>query len=67
MAVNGGNFSTSNSSQNYGTVSDFIIGGSISNTFNFDGNLQELIVYDTDKPSNRNNIEKNINDHYSIF
>ena len=32
-----------------------------------DGNLQELIIYPSDKSSNRTNIEDNINDFYSIY
>jgi len=33
----------------------------------FKGKLQEVIIYNSDKSSNRNKIETNINNHYSIF
>ena len=47
--------------------SDFAIGASTSNNNNFIGNIQELVVYETDQSSNRTGIETNINDFYSIY
>jgi hypothetical protein len=39
----------------------------LSGQGNIDGNLQELIIYNSDQSSNRSGIETNINDFYSIF
>ena len=44
-----------------------VIWGYYSNTNAYDGNLQELIFYNSDQSSNRSGIETNINDFYSIY
>jgi len=41
--------------------------GYYSSAFIYDGNLQEIIFYNSDQSSNRTGIETNINDHYSIY
>ena len=33
----------------------------------FNGNLQEIVLYNSDKSSNRNVVENNINHYYSIY
>lgn len=35
--------------------------------FTYSGTLQEWVIYDTDKSGNREAIEANINDHYTIY
>ena len=39
----------------------------LKNSFYSNGNLQEVIVYDSDQSANRTGIETNINDFYSIY
>jgi len=51
---------------NFGTTVDKIILGANRNG-NFAGKLNEAVLYYSDKLSERNNIETNINNHYSIF
>ena len=41
--------------------------GYYSSAFIYDGNIQEIIFYNSDQSSNRTGIETNINDHYSIY
>jgi hypothetical protein len=41
--------------------------GSISNSYNWDGEMREIIIYDSDQSANRVGIETNINDHYNIY
>jgi len=41
--------------------------GSRSGANEFNGNMQELIFFDSDQSSNRTTIETNINDHYNIY
>jgi hypothetical protein len=38
-----------------------------SNTFYFNGNFQEIIIYNSDQSSNRTGIQTNINTYYSIY
>jgi len=38
-----------------------------SSTFNFEGLMQETIIYTGDQLSTRTGIEKNMNDHYGMF
>ena len=46
---------------------DFRIGGwGVSPGF-LDGNLQELILYDSDQSASRTGVEANVNDFYSIY
>lgn len=41
--------------------------GYYSSSFIYDGNVQEIIFYNSDQSSNRTGIETNINDYYSIY
>ena len=43
-----------------------IFGGYASN-YDLDGEIQEIILYNSDQTSNRTGIEANINDYYSIY
>jgi hypothetical protein len=43
------------------------IGGIYAGEGDFIGNIQELIIYNTNQSSNRTGIETNINDFYSIY
>jgi hypothetical protein len=38
-----------------------------TNTFYFNGNFQEIIIYNSDQSSNRSGIETNINSYYGIY
>ena len=44
-----------------------VIWGYYSSTNIYNGNLQEIIFYNSDQSTNRSGIETNINDHYSIY
>ena len=44
-----------------------VIWGYYSGTNIYDGNVQEIIFYNSDQSSNRSGIETNINDFYSIY
>lgn len=44
-----------------------VIWGYYSSANVYDGNVQEIIFYNTDQSTNRTGIETNINDHYSIY
>jgi len=50
---------------NLGGTTDIFIGGTSS--ANFDGIVQEVIIYDSDQSANRTGIEGNINDYYNIY
>lgn len=80
LYLNGTTFGDFNLSVNSGTAYEFtgtatlntqdgLLIGARSTTDNaeFDGTLQELIVYDSTQVSNKSGIETNINDHYSIY
>jgi hypothetical protein len=41
--------------------------GYYSSSFIYDGNVQEIIFYNSDQSSNRSGIETNINNYYSIY
>jgi len=41
--------------------------GYYSSAFIYDGNVQEIIFYNSDQSSNRTSIETNINDYYNIY
>ena len=41
--------------------------GSRGGSFPMDGNLQEMIMYESNQSSNRENIETNINDYYNVY
>ena len=60
---------TSPTAQTYGsgTMSVDSIGVYDAITQNFVGDVQEIIIYDSDQSANRTGIETNINDHYGIY
>ena len=71
LSVNG-KPSTSSVSETISTTSTLGIGsrsgdGLISDTYLWDGTIQEVLVYNSDQSSNRTPIEKNLNTHYSIY
>ena len=41
--------------------------GSRGGSYPMDGNIQEMIMYESDQSSNRGNIETNINDYYNVY
>ena len=41
--------------------------GSRDGVNNFNGNMQELIIFNSDQSTNRTGMETNINDHFSIY
>ena len=55
----------------HSSTADFTIGAFLSaastGSSNYDGNMQELIFYDTDQSANRTAIEDNINNYYDIY
>lgn len=44
-----------------------VIWGYYSSANVYNGNVQEIVIYNSDQSSNRTGIETNINDHYSIY
>ena len=62
--LNGLSVSTGNAGSN--GLSDLVIGNKNDGTnFSIYGNMQELILYDADKSSDRTDIEENIGDYYT--
>jgi hypothetical protein len=62
--------STTSGTNNLGGTNNDIDVAEISNVANeqpFLGNLQEMLLYNSDQSSNRSGIEDNINDFYSIY
>lgn len=55
---------TSSATVNIRRISKYVGG---STTFDYVGNIQEIIIYASDKSSNRTEISSNINDFYSIY
>lgn len=43
------------------------IGSRSDGLINFNGNIQEVIIYESDQSANRTDIETNINDYYNIY
>jgi hypothetical protein len=41
--------------------------GSRGGVYAMDGNIQELVMYESDQSANRAGIEANINTHYTIY
>jgi len=57
------------SAYNLGTLTDgtdFLIGEDINGGNGIDGNIQEIVIYNTDQSANRTNIEDNIGGYYDI-
>lgn len=50
-----------------GITTDFTIGQRYTDNFEFDGTIQELLIYPTDQSTKRQQIESNINTHYGIY
>jgi hypothetical protein len=63
--------SLSNSDAQGGVIdsdnNDVILGDFDVPTGGYDGNIQEIIIYDSDQSANRTGIEANINAHYNIY
>jgi len=49
------------------TDTNFDIGRTASYALTLNGNIQEMVVYPTHQPTNRANIETNINTFYSAY
>lgn len=59
---------TSGVDRTLSTVDDWFIGATPAQPdANYDGNIQEIIIYPSDQSANRTGIETNINDHYGIY
>lgn len=43
------------------------IGSRGDGLINFNGNIQEVIIYESDQSANRTDIETAINDYYNIY
>ncbi len=41
--------------------------GSRGGSFPMDGNIQEIVMYESNQSSSRTEIETNINDHYNVY
>jgi hypothetical protein len=65
IAVDGGSEIIGNPAGNSGTGLFIGSAGTLPSTLN--GNIQEIVLYNSDESSNRTGIETNINDFYSIF
>jgi len=60
--------STPSSSASVTSATDFVIGRDISSLSYFlNGQIQEIVVFNTDQSANRTGIENNINDTYTIY
>ena len=60
--------STLSSSASVTSATDFVIGTDISSpSDSLNGQIQEIVVFNTDQSTNRTGIEKNINDTYTIY
>jgi len=69
VGLNGGSFTTTSASfSGVSASAELKIGQRFGTAFvdNFDGTIQEFIVYDTDQSDNRTAIEANMGEHYSI-
>jgi hypothetical protein len=70
VGLNGGSFTTTSASfSGVSASAELKIGQRFGTAFvdNFDGTIQEFIVYNSDQTANRTALETNINNHYSIF
>jgi len=68
-AINGGAGNNVISGQSFIPVSSlgFSVLASPSNTNHFQGNVQEIVLWNSDQSANKTGIESNINSHYSIY
>ena len=64
LANNGGSSVTANIGT--GAIPDFVIGQKSNGNF-YNGNLQEIIIYNPSQSANRTEIETNINAFYAIY
>jgi len=64
FGYNNGNLETADTGTN--DLNEQMYGTSQSGRF-YPGTMQEIIIYDSDKSSDRSDMETNINNHYSIF
>ena len=69
LFLNGVASTTSTAAAMIGTFTDanFDIGRTLSYALTLNGNIQEMVVYPTHQPTNRANIETNINTFYSAY
>ena len=68
LTINGSAFTQQSLSGTQTTSSSNVgVGGRPDPTFNYDGKIQEIVLYATDQSSKRTGIETNINTHYSIY
>ena len=69
LFLNGVASTTSTAAAMIGTFTDanFDIGRTLSYAVTLNGNIQEMVVYPTHQPTNRANIETNINTFYSAY
>jgi hypothetical protein len=59
---------TPSSSASVTSATDFVIGTDISSpSDSLNGQIQEIVVFNTDQSANRTGIENNINDHFTIY
>lgn len=65
--INGGVGSALNVGSAVKTTTDINIGSRSNGGFLLDGNIQEIIVYDSDQSANRTGIETDINNYYNIY
>ena len=66
LAVDGGSLQIGTTPPNLDSQKIDVIGWG-ANTSYFNGNIQELVIYDTDQSSNKTGIETNINTEYTIY
>ena len=60
--------STPSSSASVTSATDFVIGTDISSpSDSLNGQIQEIVVFNTGQSANRTGIENNINDHFDIY
>ena len=66
LAVDGGSLQIGTTPPNLNSQKIDVIGFA-NNTSYFNGNIQELVIYDTDQSANKTGIETNINTEYDIY
>jgi len=64
IRANGSQVATGNTSGNAYSINEVF---GVNATSNFEGNMQEILIYTADKTSDFSNIETDINTYYSIY
>jgi hypothetical protein len=73
MGFNNGGFYTNGTllaaktQVNTSGASNVTIGRFVSGSFHTDMNFQEMIIWESDKQTDRTGIQSNINDYYNVF